>query len=146
MRTHASRRAPRRRLICSLALLPLLATACSRPAQTSSGADARPMGSRAARDVLSAEEIAGANVHSIYEAVRLLRPAFLFSRGSTSLRSSAPALPVVYLDGVLAGGLEVLRDIPSGSVKEVRYYNAPDATVRWGTGHTAGAISVSTKS
>ncbi|MEJ7810988.1 MAG: Plug domain-containing protein [Gemmatimonadaceae bacterium] len=144
MRTPTSRTL-RCRLLYSLALLAVSALSCARPAQTSSSEGARAMGSRAARDVLGADEIAGANVHSVYEAIRLLRPAFLFSRGSTSLRSSAPAYPVVYLDGAPAGGLDVLRDIPSGSVKEVRYYNAPDATVRWGTGHTAGVIYVSTK-
>jgi hypothetical protein len=48
----------------------------------------------------------------------------------------------VYVDNVRYGDLQVLRDIPINEIRELRYWNGPDATNRWGTGVVAGVIEV----
>ena len=52
---------------------------------------------------------------------------------------------VVYQDGIKTGGPSSLESVPTMSVREIRYINAADATVRFGTGHMMGAILVTMK-
>ena len=66
-----------------------------------------------------------------WEAVRRLRPRWL-------------GVSPVYLDNVRIGDSNALVDIPLAAVREIRYFNAADATTRWGTGHAGGAIEVIT--
>jgi hypothetical protein len=49
---------------------------------------------------------------------------------------------VVYLDSNRYGTMASLRQLSLGGVQEVRYYGASEATNRYGTGHTGGAILV----
>jgi hypothetical protein len=51
----------------------------------------------------------------------------------------------VYVDGVRRGDLQVLRQINAIDVKEVRHLSATEATQRFGTGNTMGAIVVTSK-
>ena len=96
------------------------------------------------RDVVTAAELAAVAGGTAYEAIQRLRPEYLRSRGVLSLDTPTPALPVVYLDDVRAGGLEALHTIRVADVYEIRFYNASDATTRFGTGHPGGAIVVTT--
>ncbi len=49
----------------------------------------------------------------------------------------------VYVEGVESTrGLADLRDIDVSHVHSLRYLTAPEATLRWGRGHTNGAIVV----
>lgn len=102
-------------------------------------------GTGGSRDVLEASEITAANVTTAYEAVRQLRPEFLRSRGVQSIRSGSPEEPVVYVNGVRAGGLAALQRIMAMDVQLVRHVDARDATTRYGTGHAGGVIEVTTK-
>ena len=89
---------------------------------------------------ITAEEIATTPANNVYDAVQRLRPQWLTS---TRIRGGAPGEElVVYLDGNRYGNLASLRQISVGGVQEVRYYNASEATNRFGTGHTGGAILV----
>lgn len=89
------------------------------------------------RDAITREEITGSSATTAYEAVRLLRPAFLRSRGGES--------PVLYVDGVYRGDLRGMEQIPAATVREIRYLDSTDATMRYGTGHTGGAVLVTTQ-
>jgi hypothetical protein len=99
-------------------------------------------GARGSSNVITAEELAAVEAPTVYEAVERLRPHFLRGRGTTSMRNAQPALPVVYYAGVRQGGIEMLRQLRTRDVVEVRYLNASDATTRYGTDHTGGAIVV----
>lgn len=90
------------------------------------------------RDAITAEEIVAANVYNVYDAVTKLRPLFLQQRGSSP--------PVVYVDNVGYGGPATLRDIFTTNIQRIEYIGASDATTRFGTGHSGGAIMVSMKS
>lgn len=114
-----------------------LTTAC---ASASSGASA----ARTARDrdVLTSEEImtsAGGGVEDVYEALRRLRPHFLQGRGTSSMQSTGVA---VYFENTPAGSVEVLKGLRIEHIREVRFLNSSAATLRFGTGHTDGAVVV----
>ncbi len=98
----------------------------------------------ARRDVIDREELTQA-AWSVYEAVRALRPRWLQGRAGATMASPVRQTPRVYLDGRLIGGVGALWDILPGSVKELRFLNAADATTRFGTNHLGGAILVTTR-
>jgi len=52
---------------------------------------------------------------------------------------------VVYRDGVRVGLFSSLETIMVETIQEVRWLDGPDATQRYGTGHGAGAIEVTTR-
>lgn len=95
------------------------------------------------RNALTEEEIAERHDANAYELVRALRPGWL--RGSRGASGLNPDPVTVLRDGMPMGSLEALRDMPLESVKEMHFYDAMEATQRWGTGHTAGAIVVTTR-
>lgn len=63
--------------------------------------------------------------------------------GAIVTPASNPTL-VVYLDNVRLGDQEDLRTIPVDGVIEVRFFDAAQATYKWGAGHNHGAIQVLT--
>lgn len=91
--------------------------------------------------LISSEELAATPALDAMEAVRTLRPDWLTSRGVTTLRGEMPEL-LVYLDGQRMGSQQVLSGIAIAMIREIRYYSAPDATQRWGTGHAGGVIEI----
>ena len=112
------------------------AMACAPPASSGKSRNA---------NVLTAEEIAGSQATTAYEAVQSLRPNFLRTRGSHTFDPTAVQAPHVFLDGQKFGELEILRSISVQTIREIRYYNAADATTKYGTGYTHGIIEVSTR-
>ncbi|MDB4912973.1 MAG: hypothetical protein JWM95_617 [Gemmatimonadetes bacterium] len=50
----------------------------------------------------------------------------------------------VYIDGSRVGGTDELKKIRSADVYSIRRYNGTEAQARFGIGHSAGAIVVST--
>jgi hypothetical protein len=49
---------------------------------------------------------------------------------------------VVYLNDNRLGGTDQLRQLAISEISEIRYYSASEATTKWGTGHSAGAIQI----
>jgi hypothetical protein len=95
-----------------------------------------------ARSVLTAGEISGAGARTAYESIRRLRPEYL----SNTRRNGPSDEPSVYIDGVRIGTIEALHAISSMTVHEIRRLGSREATTRFGTGHSAGAILIVTKS
>lgn len=135
-----------RRLV--VALLSILQVACGGgPAQKGAVATS-PVNSappRGGANVILGEELAASSAENALQAIRLLRPSMLRARGGSSSDPTGAANIVVYQDGVKTGGTNSLESIPTISVREVRFMNAADATVRFGTGHPMGAILVTMK-
>jgi hypothetical protein len=76
--------------------------------------------------------------------IQRARPVWLQTRPARSTQGESPI--VVVFDGVpREPGLDPLRGFKVGDVQEVRRLNASDATTRFGTVMTAGAILVLTK-
>ncbi len=120
-----------------LALTTIVLAAC---ASAGSGGGSGAAGPRRNPDVITAAEVADAHVQNAYDAVAQLRPAFLASQGSTTVDHPIQ----VVVDDVPQGGLSVLRGIDASEVVEIRRISPADATQRWGTGYSGGALLVKT--
>src|SRR4051794_32374638 len=71
---------------------------------------------RVDRSVIAQDEVPYASAETAYDIVEHLRPEFLIAMAGRSLAAER----LVYINGVRAGGLEVLNDIPAGRVQEIR--------------------------
>jgi hypothetical protein len=127
-----------------------LAVAISSACATSGGStsSAKSGGSRS-QEFIGEAEIAqrAQDVSNALAIIEKLRPQMLRSRGATSPTNSRgeDMLPRVYVDDVSYGNINSLTNLNAGQVKEIRFIKGPDATTRWGTGHMAGVILVTTK-
>jgi hypothetical protein len=112
---------------------------------------ARPSGSST---LITLDEISRGTYSTALDIVESLRPSMLRPRGMSlsnpnttgvSADQAVSISVVVYLDEVRLGEPGRLSTIPAGSVREIRYINARDATTRWGTGVSSGVIQVISK-
>ena len=94
------------------------------------------------QNVLAAAEIERSNAGTLHEAIQLLRPHFLFSRGRSSLRTPNSQRPTVVVNSVPQASFESLRAIYARDVEYVRFLSAAEATTRFGTGYITGVIEV----
>lgn len=111
------------------------------PATEAGTAPSRPV--RRSNTLITREELATIASRDALGAVRALRPEWLHVRGAVSPQAGVPAL-VVYLDGNRVGTRDVLSQIATVHIKEIRFLSATDATQRWGTDHGGGVIEVVT--
>lgn len=79
---------------------------------------------------------------NVYEAVRRTNVEWLAMRGTYEQGRSGV---VVYVDGKMVGGKEVLRRMQLSEVAEIRHLNAVEAAQRFGLDHAAGAILITSK-
>jgi hypothetical protein len=96
---------------------------------------------RSTGNVVGSEELTGTGATNVYEALPRLRPQWLTS--ARIRRGGSGDELVVYLDSNRYGTLTSLQSLSLGGIQEVRYFGASEATNRFGTGHTGGAIVVS---
>ena len=123
--------------LTTLTLSLLVAAGCaSSKTAAQAGAPHRSTG-----NVIGGDELTGTGATNVYEAVQRLRPQWLTS--ARIRRGGSGDELVVYLDSNRYGTLTSLRSLSLGGIQEVRYYGASEATNRFGTGHTGGAIVVS---
>lgn len=95
--------------------------------------------------ITSAEvEAAGNDAINAYDLVQRLRPGMMRPRNQTAGNTGEGNVfgVVAYVDDIRLGDAEQLRTIMRATVREIRYISAPDATTRWGTGHSNGVIQV----
>jgi hypothetical protein len=94
--------------------------------------------------VITRHELDANHFATVYDAVVGLRQSWLQARGPDSFTTNAATQVVVYMDNNKVGGVETLRGIATNAVTWVRHYDGNEATARWGLGHGAGVIYVST--
>ncbi|MQA89884.1 MAG: hypothetical protein GEU90_06585 [Gemmatimonas sp.] len=96
-------------------------------------------------NVLTYEELQSVtSSNSAYEAIRLVRPQWLRSRGVSSFSGEADPI-VVYVDNVRYGEAEALQSMSLPTVESIERIDATSATQRWGTGHAGGVLAVTTR-
>ena len=122
------------------------AFACSITRRASSGYASTQGGSgRGNPAQLSQSEIASANSDNLYHVIAQLRPEWLSSRGPASVTNSTPTSVDVYMNGTMLGKAEYLRDVRIQDVTDVRYWDAGQASARFGMGHPRGVIEITRK-
>jgi hypothetical protein len=128
MRSHPSRSV----LLIAFALA-IGAAGCA-----SGGGSNRPAGATTNRIVEA--ELTELGQLDALQAVQRLRSRWLQGRaGSASLP------PVLYVDGSRRGTADDLRFIRADEISTIEFMSANDATTRFGTGHTGGAILVTNR-
>lgn len=109
------------------------------------GASAAAAQGRRRANVITQEEIQKASGTNALEVLRQLRPAWFRGRGVTSTADVYAGGVAFYLDGVPVSSPADLEMLSAERIKEARYLNASDATTKYGTGNTTGAIEITTK-
>ena len=129
-----------RRLPAVLALAALAAACTSagtRTGRTAPGHD---------QYLITAEELAAANVSNLYDVIVQLRPMWLSRRiPMTDVRAGSQSPYAVYLDRVSLGGLDALRSIPLANVATVRFLAANQAMGDFRQDRMLGTIQVVTR-
>ncbi len=139
----------------AIALLPLAFGACaSGGAGASSGRDP---------DLLTLEDLEPYQAQDVYQAIRRLRSNWFNARGSLGSAMFDPSggggpptvvraddagenQVQVYIDGTnQPAGIEALKELSAGDVREIQHMNSRDATMMYGTNHGSGAIQVFTR-
>jgi hypothetical protein len=89
--------------------------------------------------VITAEDLVPHQGATAYEAIRRLRANWLTRRGGRT--------PVVFVNGAQQGmgGFETLQEFRVMTIERMEFISATDATMRWGTGYSAGVINIVTK-
>lgn len=116
-------------LACALTSLP---SACA-PAALPRTADRR---------VLDGPQLWATDAPTTREAVMRLRPEFLLPSSVTLNGTRIP--PVVYIDDVRAGGVDVLDAVPLRVIREIRFLRATDAAIQLGAAVGVPTILVRT--
>ena len=126
------------RWFARLAIVSLTAgvAACAHPSSGQSSAHSD-------LSVLTQQTLNENHFQTAYDAVQSLRSNWLLSKGTDSFQT--PTAVRVYLNNTLLGGVETLREIGMPGVIYIRHYDGIQATARWGLGHGAGVIFVSTR-
>jgi hypothetical protein len=128
----------RRALTCGA--LAVLCTASGCVPATQGAGSARGGGAQ-----LTRQELAEVTSDNIYDAIAKLRPEWLTSRGPTSVTDGTPSVVDVYMDGTRLGKADYLRQVRLLDVTEVRYWDAGQASARFGMGHPRGVIEITRK-
>ena len=109
------------------------------------GATTQSRGGQDRSAVLTSEELAKTNSDNLYDAIAKLRPEWLTSRGPTSATDMTPTSVDVYMNGTQLGDASYLRQMRVLDVSEVRYWDAGQASARFGMGHPRGVIELTRK-
>lgn len=91
---------------------------------------------------LTRSELAATNAGNLYDAIAKLRPQWLSSRGATSVTDASPTGVDVYMNGTFLGKADYLRDVRLQDVSSVTYWDAGQASARFGMGHSRGVIEI----
>lgn len=112
------------------------------------------------RDLITRDELVNSSQKNtdLYSAVRSLRshmlqgprgprqlnvaPPTVGSAGPGTLRNTEAAKAVLYINGARSGDIDMMRNIQTMHVEEVRYLNPNAAGMQFGPGHEGGAILV----
>lgn len=126
MRSHTSRIA----MVFALAIAVGLAGCAS-----AGGGSSRPAGSSMTRIVRA--ELAELPEMNALQAIERLRRRWLQSRAGDQVQ--------LYVDGSRRSNVRDLESIRSTEIEQMEFMSASDATTRYGTGHSGGAILVTSR-
>src|SRR5712664_1008883 len=95
-------------------------------------------------NLIARQEIEATTALDAYALVQESRPTWLHSRGTVSIRDPSAGMVQVYLNRTQLGDVNRLREIQLSEIRELRFFGAAKAQLRYGPGHAGGVIEVST--
>lgn len=113
----------------------ILFNACSASKETATT-------TRYSRNYIALEEIRNSGAANAYELIQTLRPFWLRGRGRKSIRNQEASYPVIYVNGNKHGPIDTLYSISTENIKEIQYYSASEASIRFGLNHSGGVIMI----
>ena len=100
-------------------------------------------GTRRDPNLITAEEMADYTTLTAMDVIRRLRPRWLQGRGAST---GGTVRPQVIMDGARMGDPETsLNSISVSDIESLRFLNASDATMRYGTNYPGGAIEITSR-
>ena len=117
----------------------LILSGCAPSGQSSAGQS----GSQD-RNLITKTDLEGMEELTAYEAIRRLKPNWLQYRGQAVLTGADRETLRVYVDRIFFGEAESLSTLTVRNIQEIRFLDPRQATLRFGTGHTVGAIVITT--
>lgn len=94
---------------------------------------------------ITPDEVSASGAQNAYELINKLRPQYLRTRGKTTVLLDTPDRASVFMDGSLFGTPESLKTIPTTQIREVQFYPATSAGVKFGSQYSSGVIDIKTK-
>lgn len=129
----------RRTTRIAVLLLLLAVTGCA-----SRGTPAVSSGDRNVIDAVQLNEVEGRT--TALQLIERLHPSWLRGRGPVGVGEQDAAPLIIYVNNQqLAQGTSQLSRYVAAELREIRYLSAVEATTRFGTGHSSGAILLLTK-
>ena len=128
-----------RRPIRAIALFAALGLSAGLAACSSGGGAGGDSGPRRSANLITAEEMTDYGAETVLTVIRRLRPRWLQPRGASA---SGANMPIAFLDGARLGFPDALGGVNVADIESVRFLNASDATMRYGTNFPGGAIEV----
>lgn len=122
-------------------LLAVATAACSGAASGGASASA-PRASL--NGAITQEQIQGSSAANVLDLVRSLRPQWLRPRGTSRVGQGADQV-TVYMNNLRMGGVAQLRELSTSQVQSVEYLDGRRAQLRFGNGHEAGVILVTSR-
>ena len=95
-------------------------------------------------NLIARQEIEATTALDAYALVQESRPNWLHSRGTVSIQDPGAGIVQVYLNRTQLGDVNRLREIQLSEIRELRFFGAAEAQLRYGPGHAGGVIEVST--
>ena len=95
-------------------------------------------------DVITFDQLESVRGQSAFEAIRKVRPSFLYSRGPTTFYGSTGTYATVYVDGMRYGSIDLLRQMPASWIKEARLYRV-SSPGNFSPQEFGGVIAISTR-
>ena len=93
------------------------------------------------RDMLGEADIRGAHDTTAYEAIMRLRATYVTWQRITTGNERR----LVFVDGMLMGGLDVLRTMPAADIHEIRLITAVNGAYGYALANSGGALLITTK-
>ena len=121
---------------CLAGLLLVAAVSCAHPG-TAAGSN---------RKLITEEEIFSTNATTAYDVIARLRAEYLRNRGPTSLVLPSRSQPTVFLNEQLYGSIDMLKEVRSSDLAEIRFYDGSEAITRFGSQYSGGVIQLVTRS
>jgi len=95
----------------------------------------------APREMLGEAEIANSHAQTAYEAIMRLRPTFI----RVQRIATGNERRVVYVDGILMGGIDVLNTMSAADIHEVHLVTPVSGAYQYPFIDAAGALIITTK-
>ena len=94
------------------------------------------------RNTLTRQQLTEQHFENAYDAVSALRSNWLQARGPDSFNT--PSQVWVYMDATKLGDVQTLKAVSIRDVQSIEHLDGNAAQARYGVGHGAGAIVIST--